>query len=210
VLQLTHLSFLPAHALAEAASVMVGNAVGAGRLELVPLVARRALVMGVAYTAGCTVVFAVAARPLALLLGGGDDPALLSVATTLIYISAAFLVADAANVIARGVLRGAGDVRYAAVIGVCTAWCMTPPTAWLLWRVAGWGAAGGWIGLTGEILVGALILWWRIQSGRWRDAAVASRRQVRGEAPSSPEVPDDVATPAPADRVPALSSCEVG
>ena len=143
VLQLSHLSFLPAHALAEASSVLVGNAVGAGRYELVPRVARRALLLGGLYTALCTVGFALFARPLAVLLGGGDDPALLRVTTTLIHISAAFLIADAANVIARGVLRGAGDVTYPAVVGVATAWLMTPPTAYLLGIVAGWGAAGG-------------------------------------------------------------------
>jgi MATE family multidrug resistance protein len=205
VLQLTHLSFLPAHALGEAASVLVGNAVGAGRFELVPRVARRALLLGAIYTAACTLVFALAARPLAFLLGGGDDPALLAVTTTLIQISAAFLVADAANVIARGVLRGAGDVRYAAVIGVVTAWCMTPPTAWLLGRVAGWGAAGGWIGLTGEIVVGAVILWRRVARGAWRHAATASRREVRGER----AVHEDVAAPSSSDRLPALTGCEV-
>ncbi len=199
VLQLTHLSFLPAHALGEAASVLVGNAVGAGRLELVPRVARRALLLGAAYTALCTVVFAVAARPIALLLGGGSDPALLAVTTTLIYVSAAFLIADAANIIARGVLRGAGDVRYAAVIGVATAWLMTPPTAWLLGRVAGWGAAGGWIGLTAEIILGAVLLWRRVASGAWREAAVTSQRQIRRI---------DVAPPSPDDRRPDLPACE--
>ena len=200
VLQLTHLSFLPAHALAEAASVMVGNAVGAGRLELVPRVARRALLIGAAYTAGCTALFALFARPLAHLLGGGDDPALLAVTTTLIYLSSAFLVADAANVIARGVLRGAGDVRYAAVVGVVTAWCLTPPTAWLLGHVAGWGAPGGWIGLTAEIVLGAAILWRRVVRGTWRHAAVASQRQLRSL---------DLAAPSPDDRRPDLNACEV-
>lgn len=199
VLQLSHLSFLPAHALAEAASVLVGNAVGANRLELVPRVARRALILGGAYTALCTVGFAVGAGPLARLLGGGDDPALLAVTTTLIQISAAFLVADAANVIARGVLRGAGDVRYAAVIGVVTAWCLTPPTAWLLGHVAGWGAPGGWIGLTAEIVLGAALLWRRVASGAWRHAAATSQRQIRAI---------DLTAPSPDGRGPDLTDCE--
>lgn len=206
VLQLTHLSFLPAHALGEAASVLVGNAVGAGRLELVPRVARRALWLGAAYTAACTLLFAVAARPIAYLLGGGDDPALLATTTTLIQISAAFLVADAANVIARGVLRGAGDVKYAAVIGVVTAWCLTPPTAWLLGHVAGWGAPGGWIGLTGEIVVGSALLWRRVASGAWRAAAAQSQQDVRAVERAQH---DDVAAMSPVDHLPDYGDCEV-
>lgn len=198
VLQLSHLSFLPAHALAEAASVLVGNAVGAGRFGLVSQVARRALVLGAIYTAACTVVFALAAAPLARLLAG-DDAALVAVTTTLIRISAAFLVADAANVIARGVLRGAGDVTYPALVGVVSAWLMTPPTAWLLGQVAGWGAPGGWLGLTGEIVLGAVVLWHRVVRGAWRASAAASTRRLRDL---------DVPEASPARPDPDLTDCE--
>ncbi len=177
VLQLTHVSFLPAHALAEAASVLVGNAVGAARPELVRPVAGRALALGAAYTALCTIVFGIGATAIAVVLAG-DRPQLVVVTVTLIQISALFLIADAANVIARGVLRGAGDVVYPAMVGVLTAWMLTPPTAWVLGIVLGWGAAGGWLGLTAEIMVGAGILWWRVVRGGWADSAAASRQRA--------------------------------
>src|SRR5262245_6705688 len=50
VLHLVNVSFLPAHALAEAAAVLVGQAVGAGKDMLVPRVARRALAIGAGYS----------------------------------------------------------------------------------------------------------------------------------------------------------------
>jgi MATE family multidrug resistance protein len=162
VLQLTHVSFLPAHALAEAASVLVGQAVGAGRLDLVRPVARRAMASG---------------GRLATALGAGDGAAH-AVTRDLIRISALFLVADAANVIARGVLRGVGDAVYPAVIGVLTAWVVTPPLAAALGLGLDWGVAGGWLGLTLEIIVGAVILWHRLERQRWRDAALASRART--------------------------------
>lgn len=187
VLQLSHVSFLPAHALAEAASVLVGNAVGAGRRELLRPVSHRAFWLGGAYAALCTVVFVVLPGPIAVLLGG-DRTELHAVTVTLIRISALFLVADAANVIARGVLRGAGDVAYPAVVGVVTSWVLTPPLAWLLGLELGWGAAGGWIGLTAEIFLGAGILWWRIERGHWEAAALASRaRMAAADDEDSPE-----------------------
>ncbi len=184
VLQLTHVSFLPAHALAEAASVMVGNAVGAGRLGLVKPLARRALALGAAYTAICTVVFVVLAGPLAAVLGGGRGT-LEDITITLVRISALFLVADAANVIARGVLRGAGDVVYPAMVGVITSWVLTPPMAYVVGLRLGWGAAGGWLGLTAEIFIGAAILWRRIGRDAWVVSAQASRARV-----TRVEVPD--------------------
>lgn len=177
VLQIVNVSFLPAHAIAEATSVLVGQAVGAGRYDLVRRVAGRSLAVAAAYSALCLVVLAIAGGPIVLAMSNGDA-ALASTASTLVHVALAFLVADAANVVARGVLRGAGDVRYAAIVGVITAWTFTPPLAWLLGMKAGLGAAGGWIGLAVEIILGAALFWNRVARGGWRPAAEASRASV--------------------------------
>ena len=181
VLQLVNVSFLPAHALAEAAAVLVGQAVGASQDALVPRVARRALEIGVGYATVCLVTYAVLGGTIASAMSSGDA-ALAGRATVLVHVSLAFLIADAANVIARGVLRGASDVRYAATVGIVTSWLTTPPLAWLLGVHWGLGAAGGWIGLAIEIVVGASLFWLRVLRGGWRPAAAAARRAMAGSA----------------------------
>jgi MATE family multidrug resistance protein len=181
VLHLVNVSFLPAHALAEAAAVLVGQAVGAGKDSLVPTVARRALAIGAGYASTCLVVFAILGGSIASAMAAGDG-ALAARATTLVHVSLAFLVADAANVIARGVLRGASDVRYAAVVGIITSWLTTPPLAYLFGVYLGYGAAGGWVGLAVEIVVGASLFWLRVWRGGWRPAAAAARRAMAGTA----------------------------
>jgi len=181
VLHLINVSFLPAHALAEAAAVLVGQAVGAGRDALVPRVARRALALGASYSTFCLVVYAVLGGIIASAMASGDR-ALAERSTTLLHVGLLFLVADAANVIARGVLRGASDVRYAAIVGIATSWLTTPPLAWLLGVYAGWGVVGGWIGLAIEIVVGAALFWLRVWRGGWRPAAAAARRALAGTA----------------------------
>jgi MATE family multidrug resistance protein len=175
-LQVVHFSFLPAFAVGEAASVLAGQAVGADRDELVLRVARLAAVVGAIYTAACTAIVVVGAPLIARLFT--DDPALRAAATALLYISAVFQIADGGNVVARGVLRGTGDVRVPAVIGIVTAWMLTPPLTWLLGYRAGLGAAGGWIGLCGEIILCTSLLWWRLVRGHWRRAARESRARV--------------------------------
>lgn len=181
VLHLVNVSFLPAHALSEAAAVLVGQAVGANQDQLVPRVARRALAIGAAYATLCCAIYAVLGAAIARGMSAGDL-VLSARATTLVHVSLAFLVADAANVIARGVLRGTSDVRYAAVVGIVTAWLTTPPLTYLLGVVWGLGAVGGWIGLALEIVVGAAVFWWRIARGGWRPAAAAARRTMAGTA----------------------------
>lgn len=181
VLHLANVSFLPAHALAEAAAVLVGQAVGAGRDALVPKVANRALLLGAAYGVACCLVYALVGGTIAHAMASGDA-ALGARATTLVHVSLLFLVADAANVIARGVLRGASDVRYAAIVGIATSWLTTPPLAWLLGITCDLGVVGGWLGLALEIVAGALLFWWRVASGGWRPAAAAARRAMGGTA----------------------------
>jgi len=181
VLHLVNVSFLPAHALAESAAVLVGQAVGANRDALVSRVAGRALAIGAGYASVCVALYAVLGHSIATAMAAGDT-ALAERATMLVHVSLAFLVADAANVIARGVLRGASDVRYAAVLGIVTSWLTTPPLTWLLGVHLGLGAVGGWIGLAIEIVVGASLFWLRVARGGWRPAAAAARRAMAGTA----------------------------
>jgi MATE family multidrug resistance protein len=179
-LQVIHFSFLPALSMAEAAAVLAGQAVGAGRYELVNRVARMALWISSTYALTCTVVFAVLARPIAMSFT--PDPTVIVRATTLLHIAAVFQLFDAANIVARCTLRGAGDVRYAAVIGVTTSWLCTPTLTWLLGRYYGLGAVGGWLGLCLEIFVGAAVMWWRLERRGWTRAAMLSRERVESTA----------------------------
>ena len=182
-LQVCQFAFLPAFSVAEAAAVLAGQAVGARRDELVPRVARLGLAVAGAYTLSCSLVFAVGGAR--IVAGFTAQAALAAVSIRLLHVAAVFQVFDGANVVARCVLRGIGDVRFAAVVVVSTAWLMTPPLTWLLGWHAGLGAFGGWLGLCGEIILGASVLWWRLHRGGWRAIAAASRAAL-ALAPASP------------------------
>jgi MATE family multidrug resistance protein len=175
-LQVIHFSFLPAFAVGEAASVLAGQAVGANRDELVNAIARKALLLTGGYTGACALGMAFGGG---LIVSGFTDSApLASEAAKLLLVAAVFQVFDAANIVARAVLRGAGDMRYPAMIGVVTSWVLVAPLTWLLgWRL-GLGALGGWLGLCAEIVAGAAILWWRLERSGWRPAAVESRARL--------------------------------
>jgi MATE family multidrug resistance protein len=176
-IQIIHFSFLPAFAIGEGAAVLAGQAVGADRDDLVRRVARLATGVAVVYTGVCTVLLAIGAPWLARAFTA--DPTVGRVAVGLLHIAAVFQMIDAANMVARGTLRGAGDVRYAATVGIVTSWLFTPPLCWLLGYRMGLGARGGWLGLCLEITVGAALLWHRIESRRWLSAAAQARAHLR-------------------------------
>jgi MATE family, multidrug efflux pump len=176
-LQVIQFSFLPAFAVAEAASVLAGQAVGANRDDLVLRLSHLSLAIVGAYTGLCTLVLAVAAP---VIVGGfSADAALAGQAVRLLYVAAVFQVGDGANIVARAILRGAGDVRFAAVVGVTTSWLFTPPLTWILGYRLHMGAFGGWLGFIAEIFTGAAILWYRLQRLGFTAAADDARARLR-------------------------------
>jgi MATE family multidrug resistance protein len=161
-------SFLPGAAVSEAASVLVGQALGRRSLSEADRVTRVALVVAVAFMAACGVVFAVAGGSIARAFT--SDATVARVARTLLAIAAAFQVLDAVSIVLRGALRGAKDVRIPAIIGVVVVWTCVPSAAFLLGRLAGWGSAGGWIGFVAETALGAALFDRRWRHGAWRRA----------------------------------------
>jgi multidrug resistance protein, MATE family len=180
VLQVMHIAFLPAQAVAEASAVLAGQAVGANRDDLIRGIALRAVALAGSYALLSTLVSLFGAD--LVLRAFTENPDLMREGVRLMHIGALFLITDGANMAARAVLRGTGDVRFAAMVGIASAWGMTPPLTWLLGYHFGLGVRGGWLGLCAEIAVGAAVLWWRLWRGGWRAAAAASRVAVhRGD-----------------------------
>ncbi len=175
-LQIAHFSFMPCIAIGEAAAVLSGQAVGADRDDLVLPMARRAAAVAVGYASLCSIGMVAGGRVLAGQFTA--DPAVLVLATRLLAVAALFGVFDGMNIVARCVLRGTGDVRFAAVVGVGVAWFSTPPLAWGLGRGLGLGALGGWLGILLEIVASAGILVVRVERGGWTAAARASRARM--------------------------------
>lgn len=172
-IQVIHFSFLPALALGEASAVMAGQAVGACREALVRQVSRLAIFAGGLYCGACALLFGLGGAALARAFT--SDGELVALTAQLLLIAAVFQVFDAVNMIARCTLRGTGDVRFPAVVGTLLAWALTPTSMWLLGYHLGLGVVGGWIGLCAEIIIGALIFWWRVERQGWQGAAVRAR-----------------------------------
>jgi MATE family multidrug resistance protein len=197
-IQVIHLSFLPAVAVGEAGSVLVGQAVGAGLYQLVPRVSRLALSLAASQAAVWTILFTLFAPRVAALFSNDAD--VVALTATLLHIAAAIQMVDAANIVGRCALRGAGDVRYAAVVGVITSWLCTPTFAWVLGHRLHLGAMGGWLGLCVEIIMATTLFWIRLERLGWLPIAMESRARLLAEPARANEVmatPEIAAVPAP-------------
>lgn len=177
-IQVLHFCFLPAMALGEAGSVLVGQAHGAGRPELTRKISHLTLGVAMGYAAVCGVVLYFGRR--LIVAAFTSEPDLYELALGLFVILPVFQIVDAANVVGRALLRGAGDVRFVAVAGIVSAWICTPPMAYILGHVMGYGVYGAWVGLSAEVLLVTALLWHRLLRRRTREHSTSSGVELSG------------------------------
>lgn len=165
-LNVIRVSFLPGVAVSEATSVMVGTALGRRSLEDADRATRSGLRLAIAFMSAWGVIFALAGGLIASFFA--TDPEVVTIARRLFFVAAVFQVLDAVNIVLRGALRGAKDVRVAAIIGIGSIWLFVPTAAYVLGKLLGMGALGGWLGFVGETTVSAALFYLRWTRGGWR------------------------------------------
>jgi MATE family multidrug resistance protein len=168
-LMILRTSFLPGVAISEACSVLVGQSLGAGDTNRARLATRASLRIAIAFMACCGVVFALFGGTLAGAFTREEE--VRRVIVHLLLLAALFQVPDAVNVVLRGALRGAKDARVPARISVLCIWLFVPSSAFVLGKVLGFGALGGWVGFVLETFVAATLLSRRWREGAWRLSA---------------------------------------
>ena len=92
-----------------------------------------------------------------------DDPAVLSVASTLLIFAALFQIPDGLQVVILGSLRGAQDVNIPTLISFIAYWVIGIPIGCLLSFYFDIGPKGLWIGLVTGFAIAAILLQWRFR-----------------------------------------------
>ena len=179
---LTAAVYLPGVGIAQAGSTLVGQSVGAREFAWAQHLGTR-IAVGAAVLMGVLGLLLAAVGPwLTPLFIDAADPdaaAIAGLAVSLLWIGALYQFFDGLFLASSGALRGAGDVRHAAIIVSVSALLVLVPLSHLLtfptdggWLDglpgAGWGAVGGWLALTAHVLVMGSLLFLRWRSGRWR------------------------------------------
>jgi len=164
-LQIASVTFMVPMGLAQAATVRVG--IGYGRQD--PDMVRRAgwtsYVMGTGFMAMMALLIWTLPGLLVSIFIDADAPQnaeVVKLAISFLAIAALFQIADGAQVVGAGMLRGLHDTRWPMAFAAFGYWVVGIGVgAWLAFR-AGWGGVGIWTGLaTGLAIVAILML------GRW-------------------------------------------
>lgn len=155
-LSLASMSFVFALGVSNATAVRVGLAVGASDTPGARRAGFAGLLAGVLMMSVSISLFTFAPRFCASLLS--DKPDVIEAAIPLLRIAAVFQLADAAQVIAAGALRGAGDTRSAQVTNMIGYYIIGLPLTLILGFGFHMGAPGIWWGLTAALFGVAITL----------------------------------------------------
>jgi MATE family multidrug resistance protein len=120
-------SFIPMLGVGAAVTAMVGQCMGAGN----PAGARKAAYLGLrvawGYAGLMVLLFVTSAPYLVRFFARGfteADQAIIPLAETLLRLAAIYILADAAQVVFSGALRGAGDTRWVMILSGTLHWIM--------------------------------------------------------------------------------------
>ena len=165
-IKMLEISFMPAIGIGHAITAAAGKAIGRGRVAL----ARRYFHWGAAFCVGymglAGILLVSFRRPLADLLT--DDPQVIHWASYIFILMAIFQVFDALSIACGGVLRGAGDTVWPAVVwAICNAVVLLGGGALMAVLMPQWGSVGLWGVATVHISILGCLLLLRYLYGPW-------------------------------------------
>jgi MATE family multidrug resistance protein len=175
-INLASLTFMVPAGIGGAAAVLVGHAIGEGDPGHARRVAASALLLGAGFMAVMAGV--MLAIPGVFARAYTSVPGVVAIAVALIPIAGVFQVFDGSQVVAAGVLRGAGDTRAAMLANVLGFWLIGMPVSLGLGFGARLGVVGLWWGFVAGLAAVATFLVARV---RFRLGGELAR--VRVEAP---------------------------
>jgi len=162
--QCAAVTFMVPFGLAQAATVRVGIAAGAGDRDGVRRAGWTAFALGLAFMSAMAVALWLWRAPIASLfidpaMPGSARVALLAI--EFLAIAALFQVFDGAQTIAMGALRGLKDTRIPMMIAACGYWGLGFTLGCLAAFVFGLAGRGVWLGLALGLAVVAILATWR-------------------------------------------------
>jgi MATE family multidrug resistance protein len=162
--------YLPAFALNMAASVLVGQNLGAGNPARAEKVGWQIAKAGVILMSLMAVVIFIWADRFAALVT--TDPLVLDETARYLRFNMLSEPFMALSAILGGGLQGAGDTRGTMLVVSVPMWLIRLPLAYLLVLALGYGATGAWVAMIVSMTIQGLLMAHRFYEGKWREMNV--------------------------------------
>jgi putative MATE family efflux protein len=164
--QVESLSFMCGIGFSLAAATLVGQSLGAGRIDLAETSMRRSLAFACGVMGTMGLVFLFFGRGLVAAFGAA--PRTQALAAMALHIAAVEQIAMAINMVLAGGQRGAGDTRTPLYVALFGAVFFRVAVVYLFAIHFGWGLAGIWWGITLDWWARAALMLVLFRRGRWK------------------------------------------
>lgn len=152
-----------------AGTVLVGRARGRGDTAALRAGAKATIFVSVCLALATMALYILFGAQLVGLFLSPSEPArdhIIALGAVLMMVAALFQLADGAQVVAMGLLRGVQDTKVPMWIAAFSYWGIGFPAGYIFGLVLGWGAPGIWVGLVVGLGTAAILLMWRFWAGR--------------------------------------------
>lgn len=159
------LLYLPAYGFAYTATTLIGQALGARNKDLANQFAKDICIIS-------TIVILLACVPVFLLAGPiidlfTNDAGVLHLGTMTLKIAAATEIFFSFFIVASGIFRGSGDVKFTLLVSLTGMWGFRVGLVWIVVNVLHWGVVGVWIAIAFDCFIRTLLCIRRLISGKW-------------------------------------------
>lgn len=161
------LCYMPGYGIAQAATTIIGQSIGALRKELTIRLAWLTTTLGMIIMAATgALMFVFAPEMIALI---SPDPEVQRLGTIILRIEAFAEPMYGASIVANGVFRGAGDTFVPSCMNLFSMWAIRIPLAAFLAPL--YGIRGVWIAMAAELTCRGILFLIRLKQRRWEKNA---------------------------------------
>ena len=161
---------LPAFALHMAASVLIGQNLGAGSKDRAVKMGWKIAMAGVVLSSLMALVIFIEAEHLAAIVA--REAAVLDETTRYLRINMLSEPFMALSLVLGGCLQGAGDTRGAMWVIIAGMWLIRLPLAFFLAIVLAYGATGVWVAMAISMFFQGLLMARRFHKGAWKELKI--------------------------------------
>ena len=155
--------YMPGYGIADAATALVGQSVGAGRKELAQRFGWITTGLAMAIMSFLAVLMYLFAPQIMTLLT--PDAEVISLGVRVLRIEAFAEMSYAASIVAYGAFVGAGDTKWPSVMNFTSMWLVRIIPAFFLVKI--YGLVGFWIAMAVELTFRGAIFLIRLARGKW-------------------------------------------
>lgn len=163
--------YMPGYGMADAATTLVGQSLGAKRRDLAKSFSRITLYLGVGMMVALAVVMYFGAGAIMSLLS--SDPDVVALGARCLRLEAFAEAGYAASIVAFGAFVGAGDTKIPALLNLVSVWAVRIALAVVL--TPKYGLMGYWIAMFVELNVRGALFVWRIRGDKWMKTSLTDQ-----------------------------------